>query len=46
MTSFMLLIGGALVAYGAWMAWGPAGPIVAGLLLTAGVLFRATRARR
>jgi hypothetical protein len=41
-----LLVGGALIAWGAYLAYKPAGPIVGGMLLTAGLLFRATRARR
>jgi hypothetical protein len=40
-----LLVGGALITWGAGLAYGPAGFIVAGMLLTAGLLFRATRAR-
>ena len=37
----LLLGGAALVAYGAWQAYAPAGPIVGGILLIAGVILRA-----
>lgn len=37
----LLLLGAALVAYGAWEAYRPAGPIVGGVLLIAGVILRA-----
>jgi hypothetical protein len=36
-----LLGGAALVAYGAWEAYAPAGPIVGGVLLIAGAILRA-----
>ena len=37
-----VLLGGAgLVAYGAWQTYPPAGPIVGGVLLIAGVILRA-----
>lgn len=39
--SGLLLFGAALVAYGAWEAYRPAGPIVGGVLLIAGVILRA-----
>ena len=42
----VLLLGGALIAWGVGLVCGAAGPIVGGMLLTAGMLFRATRARR
>lgn len=37
----LLLCGAALIAYGAWKAYPPAGPIVGGVLLIAGVILRA-----
>lgn len=37
----LLLLGAGLIAYGAWEAWPPAGPIVGGVLLITGVLLRA-----
>lgn len=37
----LLLLGAALIAYGAWQAYRPAGPIVGGGLLIAGVILRA-----
>jgi hypothetical protein len=37
----LLLTGAGAVAYGAWMAYRPAGPIVGGVLLIAGVILRA-----
>ena len=37
----LLLLGAALVAYGAWEAWKPAGPMVGGTLLIVGVILRA-----
>lgn len=37
----LLLLGAALIAFGAWEAWKPAGPIVGGILLIAGVILRA-----
>lgn len=37
----VLLGGGGLVAFGAWQAYAPAGPIVFGVLLVAGVILRA-----
>lgn len=36
-----LIGGGALVSYGAWEVYAPAGPITAGTLLIAGTLLRA-----
>ncbi len=37
----LLLIGGAgLIAYGAWQAYPPAGPIVGGVLIIVGVILR------
>lgn len=36
-----LLGGAALIAYGAWQAYPPAGPITGGVLLIAGVILRA-----
>lgn len=36
-----LLGGAALVAYGAWQVYPPAGPITAGVLLIAGTILRA-----
>lgn len=36
-----LLAGAALIAFGAWQAYAPAGPMVGGVLLIAGVLLRA-----
>lgn len=37
----LLLAGAALIAFGAWEAYAPAGPIVGGVLLIAGVILRA-----
>lgn len=37
----LLLLGAALVAYGAWQVYRPAGPIVGGTLLIVGVILRA-----
>jgi hypothetical protein len=37
----LLLAGAALIAFGAWQAYPPAGPIVGGALLIAGVILRA-----
>lgn len=37
----LLLSGAGLIAYGAWEAYRPAGPIVGGILLIAGVILRA-----
>lgn len=38
----LLLLGGAaLISYGAWEAYRPAGPIVGGILVIAGVILRA-----
>jgi hypothetical protein len=37
----LLLTGAAAIAYGAWQAYPPAGPIVGGVLLIAGVILRA-----
>lgn len=37
----ILLAGAAAIAYGAWQAWAPAGPIAGGGLVVAGVLLRA-----
>lgn len=37
----ILLAGAGLIAYGAWEAYKPAGPIVGGILLIAGVILRA-----
>lgn len=39
--SSLLLIGAGLIAYGAWEAYAPAGPIVGGILLIAGVILQA-----
>jgi len=39
--AIVLLVGAALVAYGAWEAYRPAGPIVGGTLLITGVILRA-----
>jgi hypothetical protein len=39
--SAVLLGGAALIAYGAWEVYRPAGPITAGVLLIAGVILRA-----
>lgn len=39
--ALLLLLGAALIAYGAWRAYPPAGPIVGGILLIAGVILRA-----
>jgi hypothetical protein len=39
--TLLLLAGAALISYGAWEAWKPAGPIVGGILLIAGVILRA-----
>jgi len=33
-TTLLELVGFALIAYGAWLAWPPAGFVVAGALLT------------
>lgn len=37
----LLLAGAALVAYGAWEAWKPAGPMVGGTLIIVGIILRA-----
>lgn len=37
----VLLIGTGLIAYGAWLAYKPAGFILGGALLIAGILFHA-----
>lgn len=37
----LLLLGAALIAYGAWQAYPPAGPIVGGVLLITGIILRA-----
>jgi hypothetical protein len=37
----LLILGAALIAFGAWQAYPPAGPIVGGVLLIAGVILRA-----
>jgi hypothetical protein len=37
----VLLAGAALIAYGAWQAYPPAGPIVGGILIVAGTILRA-----
>jgi len=37
----LLLAGAGLISYGAWEAYRPAGPIVGGVLLIAGVILRA-----
>ncbi len=37
----LLLCGAALIAYGAWQAYRPAGPIVGGVLLITGIILRA-----
>lgn len=37
----LLLLGAALIAFGAFEAYPPAGPIVGGVLLIAGVILRA-----
>jgi hypothetical protein len=39
--TILLIAGAGLVAYGAWQAYPPAGPIVGGVLLIAGVILRA-----
>jgi hypothetical protein len=39
--ALILLGGAALVAYGAWQTYAPAGPMVGGVLLIAGVILRA-----
>lgn len=38
--SAVLIAGAALIAYGAWQAYPPAGPIVGGILLIAGVILK------
>lgn len=37
----LLLAGAALISYGAWQAYPPAGPIAGGALLITGVILRA-----
>lgn len=39
--ALLLIAGAALIAYGAWEAYKPAGPIVGGVLLITGVILRA-----
>lgn len=39
--TLLLLGGAALIAFGAWQAYPPAGPIVGGVLLIVGVILRA-----
>lgn len=42
LAELVVLLGGVgLIAFGAWQVYGPAGPIVGGMLLMAGVILRA-----
>ena len=40
------MAGAALIAYGAWLAYAPAGYLVAGLLLMAGAVLSTMNAKR
>lgn len=41
MEAGILLAGAGLIAYGAWQAYPPAGPVVGGTLIVAGTILRA-----